>query len=58
MLEPGAHFGFVIAAYAATCVIFTCLIIAIALDAKTQKKRVEKLIEAGLKRRSHPGEAQ
>lgn len=52
MLEPGAHFGFVIAAYVATLVIFASLIISIALDAKVQKQRLEKLTQSGLKRRS------
>lgn len=52
MLETGAHFGFVFAAYAAIFVIFFCLIIAIALDAKTQKRRMDKLLASGLTRRS------
>lgn len=52
MLETGAHFGYVFAAYAATFIIFSSLVITITLDAKTQKKRLDKLTESGLTRRS------
>ena len=52
MIEPGAHEGFIVAAYAVTVVVLLGMVVWIILDGRAQKRRIAELEARGIRRRS------
>jgi heme exporter protein D len=46
------HLGYIIAAYAAAAVVIIAMVLWVALDLRTQKQKLRRLEDAGLRRRS------
>ncbi len=49
------HLGYILAAYAATAVVLAAVALWIALDLRTQKDKLRRLEEQGLRRRPEAG---
>jgi len=52
MIEPGAHVGFIAAAYILTVVVLAGLALWIVLDGRLQRRRLADLEARGIRRRS------
>ena len=52
MIEPGAHVGFIAAAYTLTVVVLAGLALWIVLDGRLQRRRLADLEARGIRRRS------
>ena len=51
-MDAAAHTGFILAAYLLTAVVLAGMIVWIALDARTQRRRLAELEAQGIRRRS------
>jgi heme exporter protein D len=57
MLENPAHFGFILASYLVTGAVLLGLVLWIALDGRSQRRRLAELESRGVRRRSAGGRA-
>jgi heme exporter protein D len=57
MPENPAHFGFILASYLVTAAVILGLVLWIALDGWTQRRRLAELESRGVRRRSAGGRA-